>query len=209
MPNGYWGKVLFVDLTTTQIEVETLHDEVYRRYLGGYGLGVSILYDRMPVGADPLGPDNIIGFLPGLLTGSGAPFGGRFMVVARSPLTGAWGDANCGGKFGPALRGAGYDGVFVSGEAENPMYLYVDGDRVELRDAMAIWGLDASQTEEAIRRATSSDVQVACIGPAGELQSLLAGIVNDGAGSCRPHGVSPLHTGEGPSQPGRIHAHEH
>lgn len=180
MPNGYWGKVLFVDLTTTQIEVETLRDEVYRRYLGGYGLGVSILYDRMPVGADPLGPDNIIGFLPGLLTGSGAPFGGRFMVVARSPLTGAWGDANCGGKFGPALRGAGYDGVFVSGEAENPLYLYMDGDRVELRDATALWGLDASQTEEAIRGATSSDVQVACIGPAGELQSLLAGIVNNG-----------------------------
>lgn len=180
MPNGYWGKVLFVNLSTEQIEAEMLPEAVYRQYLGGYGLGVHVLYERMPTGADPLGPENIIGFLPGLLTGSGAPFSGRFMVVARSPLTGAWGDANCGGNFGPELRGAGYDGLFVSGVAERPVYLYLDGDRAELRDATDLWGLDASETEEAIRSGTSSDVRVACIGPAGERCSLMAAIVNDG-----------------------------
>lgn len=180
MPNGYWGKVLFVNLSTEQIEAEMLPEAVYRQYLGGYGLGVHVLYERMPTGADPLGPENIIGFLPGLLTGSGAPFSGRFMVVARSPLTGAWGDANCGGNFGPELRGAGYDGLFVSGVAERPVYLYLDGDRAELRDATDLWGLDASETEEAIRSGTSSDVRVACIGPAGERRSLMAAIVNDG-----------------------------
>jgi len=180
MPNGYRGEVLFVNLSTGQITVEMPSETVYRQYLGGYGLGVAILYERMPAGADPLGPENIIGFLPGLLTGSGAPFSGRFMVVARSPLTQGWGDANCGGNFGPALRGAGYDGVFVSGVAEHPVYLYLDGDRAQLRDATALWGLDARETGEAIRNVTSPDVRVACIGPAGECQSLLAGIVNDG-----------------------------
>jgi len=180
MPNGYWGKVLFVNLSASSIEVETLPDEVYQHYLGGYGLGVRMLYEHIPPGTDPLGPDNVLGFVPGLLTGTGAPFSGRFMVVAKSPLTGGWGDANGGGKFGPALRGAGYDGLFVRGAAERPVYLYVDGDHVELRDASQLWGLDTVATEEAIAQATSSDVRVACIGPAGEKRSLISGIVNDG-----------------------------
>lgn len=117
MPNGYWGKIAFIGLSTGSIEVEQPPEEVYRCYLGGYGLGVYYLYQHIQPGADPLGPENIIGFLPGLLTGGGVPFAGRFMVVARSPLTGAWGEASCGGNFGPALRSTGYDGVFFSGAA--------------------------------------------------------------------------------------------
>ena len=109
MPNGYWGKILSVDLATGNMEVEALPDEIYRHYLGGYGLATHLLYQRIPIGADALGPDNVLAFVPGLLTGTGAPFSGRWMVAAKSPLTGAWGDANGGGKFGPALRGAGYD----------------------------------------------------------------------------------------------------
>lgn len=180
MPHGYWGKVLFVDLSTGQIEIQTLPDEVYRQYLGGYGLGVRVLYEHIPAGADPLGPDNMLGFLPGLLTGTHAPFSGRFMVVAKSPLTGGWGEANGGGKFGPGLRGAGYDGLFIRGRETKPVYLYVDDQHAELRDATGLWGLDTLATEEAIHQATSSDVQVACIGPAGEKCSLISGIVNDG-----------------------------
>ncbi|MBC7232810.1 MAG: aldehyde ferredoxin oxidoreductase family protein [Chloroflexi bacterium] len=180
MPNGYWGRVLFVNLSTGHIEEQTLPDEVYRQYLGGYGLGVRMLYEHIPPGTDPLGPDNMLGFLPGLLTGTHAPFSGRFMVVAKSPLTGGWGEANGGGRFGPALRGAGYDGIFVYGIAPKPVYLYVDDQHAELRDATTLWGLDTVATEEAIRQATSSDVQVACIGPAGEKRSLISGIVNEG-----------------------------
>lgn len=178
MPNGYWGRVLFVDLSTGTIQTEPLPESVYRDTLGGYGLGVHVLSERMPAGADPLGPDNILGLLPGLLTGSGAPFSGRFMAVARSPLTGGWGDANCGGNFGPALRGAGYDGLFVRGVAEQPVYLYVDKERVEIRDAGHLWGLDTVQTEEAILAETSRDTRGACIGPAGDKLSLMSGIVN-------------------------------
>jgi len=180
MPNGFCGRVLFVDLSTGTIQTETVPDAVYRDTLGGYGLGVHVLTERMPAGADPLGPDNILGLVPGLLTGSGAPFSGRFMVVARSPLTGGWGDANCGGNFGPALRGAGYDGLFVRGVAEKPVYLYVDGEQVELRDASHLWGLDTVETEEAILEETPRGTRVACIGPAGENCSLMAGVVNDG-----------------------------
>jgi aldehyde:ferredoxin oxidoreductase len=179
MPDGYWGKILFVDLSTGETTVEQLPESIYRRVLGGYGLGAKILYDRIPDGADPLGPDNMLGFLPGLLTGSGAPFSGRWMVVARSPLTGAWADANCGGNFGPALHGTGYDGIFVSGTAGQPVYLYVDSERVEIRPAGSVWGLDAAETEAAIRQATPAGVRVACIGGAGERLSLISGIVND------------------------------
>jgi aldehyde:ferredoxin oxidoreductase len=180
MPNGYWGRILSVDLSTGRIEVETLPDEIYRQYVGGYGLGARLLYERIPAHADPLGPDNVLGFFPGLLTGSNAPFSGRFMVAAKSPLTGGWGDANGGGQFGPALRGAGYDAVLVRGVSEKPMYLYVDGECVELRDAAALWGLDTVATEDAIVKATAPDVHVACIGPAGEKRALISGIVNDG-----------------------------
>ena len=180
MPFGYWGKVLHVDLSTRRVESEHPPARAYREYLGGYGLGLRLLYDRIPPGADPLGPHNVLAFLPGLLTGSGALFGGRFMVAARSPLTGAWADANCGGDFGPALRGAGLDGLLVSGAADSPVYLLIDGERVEIRDAAHLWGLDARATEEALRKATASDARVACIGPAGEKRALLAGIVNDG-----------------------------
>lgn len=180
MPNGYWNRILFVDLSTGTVRVESLSEEVYRETWGGYGLGVHVLSERMPAGADPLGPDNILGFLPGLLTGSGAPFSGRFMVVGRSPLTGAWGEANCGGNFGPALRGAGYDGLFVRGAAREPVYIYVDKDGAEIRDASQLWGLEVGATEESLRAAVGRDARVACIGPAGEKLSLISGIVNDG-----------------------------
>jgi aldehyde:ferredoxin oxidoreductase len=187
VPNGYWGQVLFVDLTTGKAEPERLPEEVYRRFLGGYGLGAAILFERIPAKADPLGPENMLGFLPGLLTGTGAPFSGRWMVTGRSPLTGAWGESNCGGDFGPALRGTGYDGVFVRGAAERPVYLSIDEDHAVVRDASDLWGLDAGQTENAIRNLTGPEVRVACIGPAGEKQSLISGVVNDGgrlAGRC-------------------------
>jgi len=180
MANGYWGRILVVDLSTGSIEAQNLPDELYRQYLGGYGLATRLLYERIPIGADPLGPDNILAFMPGLLTGSHAPFSGRFMVAGKSPLTGGWGDANAGGKFGPALHGAGYDAVLVRGTASKPVYLYMDSERVELRDATVLWGLDTVATERAIEAATAPDVRVACIGPAGEKRTLISGVVNDG-----------------------------
>ena len=180
MPNGFWGKALFVDLTTGECRIEAIPEESFRRTLGGCGLGAQILLERLEPGADPLGPGNVLGFLPGLLTGTGAPFSGRFMVVGRSPLTGGWGEANAGGHFGPALRATGLDGVFIRGQADRPVYLEIDEGGAQLRDARAIWGLGVSQTEKAIRQEAGAAARVACIGPAGEQQSLLSGIVHDG-----------------------------
>ena len=179
MPNGLWGKLLFVDLSTGAIHAEEPPEALYRAYLGGYGLAAYYLYERIPPAADALGPENMLALLPGLLTGSGAQFSGRFMAATRSPLTGAWIDANGGGDFGPGLRGAGWDGLFISGQAAGPVYLYIDEKTAEVNDAAHLWGLDVRQTEHALHEKHGKDVRVACIGPAGERLSLMSGIVND------------------------------
>ncbi|GAB6095567.1 aldehyde ferredoxin oxidoreductase family protein [Desulfatiferula olefinivorans] len=180
--NGYMGKILMVDLTDGSIREEVLPDSVYQKYLGGLGLGAHMLYTRIPAGADPLGPDNMLGFLPGLLTGTGSLFTGRWMVVGKSPLTGGWGDANCGGTFSPEIKRCGYDGIFVTGISPKPVYLYVDGHTRELRDAAEVWGKDAVETEEFLQanaKPTGKKPKVVCIGPAGEKVSLISGISTD------------------------------
>jgi aldehyde:ferredoxin oxidoreductase len=116
MSYGFFGKVLWVDLTNNSFEEEELPENMYRQLMGGYGLGCRLLYERMDSKVNPLSPKSIIGFLPGLLTGTAAPFSGRFMVVGKSPLTGTWGDANSGGTFGPAIKKCGYDGILVKGK---------------------------------------------------------------------------------------------
>jgi aldehyde:ferredoxin oxidoreductase len=179
---SYMGKVLHVDLTSGNIHEEEISDSVYEQYLGGMGLGAYMLYEKIPAGADPLGPDNILGFLPGLLTGTGSFFTGRWMVVGKSPLTGGWGDANCGGTFSPAIKRCGYDGIFIKGISQNPVYLYVDDDVRELRDATEVWGTDTVETEEHlidIAKTKGKKPKVACIGPAGESVSLISGISTD------------------------------
>ncbi|MEW6622217.1 MAG: aldehyde ferredoxin oxidoreductase family protein [Bacillota bacterium] len=176
---GYCGKILWVDLDAGSFKVENVSDHVYRQVLGGYGLGVKILLEKQPQGIDPLGPDNILGFLPGLLTGTGAFFSSRYMVVGKSPLTGGWGDANSGGSFSPEIKKCGFDGIFIRGAAAEPVYLYVTGDKVEIRDAGHLWGLDTVQTEERLAVELGSGIKVASIGPAGENLALIAGIIND------------------------------
>jgi aldehyde:ferredoxin oxidoreductase len=179
MPQGYWGEILEVDLTSGSIQREAIPDGHYRRYLGGYGLGARLLIDRLRPGDDPLGPGNILGIFPGTLTGSGAPFSGRFMVVGRSPLTGGWGDSNCGGSFGPVLRGTGLDGILIRGRAPRPVLLEVWEGDARIRDAGDLWGLEGPPAEEAIRRRMGGRARALCIGTAGERRSLLAGIVHD------------------------------
>jgi len=180
MGKGYMGKILWVDLSTGDMKAEEIPEETYKRFLTGYGLGAKLLYDRIPPGADPLGPDNILGLCSGLLTGTGALFAGRFMVVAKSPLTGGWGDANCGGNLSPAIKQAGYDGVFFHGISEKPVYLYLTDEKAELRDAGDIWGKDVVETEAAIREETGDKkAKMATIGPASEKLSLISGIAND------------------------------
>ncbi len=180
MAEGYMGRILLVDLSTGEISEEIIPDGIYENYLSGTGLAAYILYNMIPAGANPLGPENVLGFVSGILTGTGSLFAGRWMVVGKSPLTGGWGDANCGGNFSPAIKRCGYDGIFFKGSSEKPVYLYVKNGKAGLCDASHLWGKDAVESEEMLIRETGGKSRVALIGPAGENLSLISGIVNDG-----------------------------
>jgi aldehyde:ferredoxin oxidoreductase len=189
---GYWGRILWVDLSIGKTAVEELEGTLYQKFLSGIGLGAKVLWDRMPAGIDPLGPENILGFTTGLLTDTGSLFTGRFTVVGKSPLSGGWGDANCGGYFSPWLKRCGLDAVFFSGAGEQPQYLYLDDQTAELKNASDLWGLDAIETETRLKERHGNRAQVACIGPAGEKLSLISGIVTDSGKKIPPGEKSPL-----------------
>jgi aldehyde:ferredoxin oxidoreductase len=176
---GYMGKVLWVDLSRKELKDEALDEDVGRQYLGGYGLGAKILFDRMPPGVDPLGPANILGFVTGPATGTAALGASRYVVVGKSPLTGGWGDANSGGDFGPYLKWTGYDAVFFTGISDKPVYLLIDNGKAELKDASHMWGKDTFDTEDTLKAEYGKNSEVACIGPAGEKLVLFAAIMNN------------------------------
>ena len=172
------GKVLNVNLTKGETTAEHLPDVMYRKYLGGYGLGARMLLDRVPTGADPLGPDNMLGIFPGLMTGTPL-FGQRYQAVCKSPLTGGWGDANCGGDTGPFLKHAGWDGIMFFGISSKPVYLLIQDDKVSIEDASDLWGKNAIEAEEMLKQRHGKKASVADIGQAGETLSLISGICND------------------------------
>ena len=176
---GFWGRILWVDLSRRKVAREEVPEEVYRRYISGIGLAAKILWDRLPLGIQALDPRNVLGLTTGLLTDTGALFAGRFTAVGLCPQTGGWGDANCGGYFAPALKRCGLDAVFITGAAERPVYLFIDQDQARLEDAAFLRGRDLIRTEEELRRIHGPKARAACIGPAGENLSLLAGIGTD------------------------------
>jgi aldehyde:ferredoxin oxidoreductase len=178
MFGGYMGKMLWVDLTTGSMHDEIPDEQMLRDFVGGYGLGARLLYSRMRAGVDPLGPENILGITTGPITGSPAPTATRWTVVGRSPLTGGWGDANGSGYFAVALKRAGYDCVFFTGISPRPAYLYIDEGHAELRDAAGLWGRDCYEIEDWVKSSLGKDVEAACIGPAGEKLSLIAGVMH-------------------------------
>ena len=178
MTNGYMGKILWVNLSDNTFDEEDVSEDLYRKFLGGYGLAAKFIYDNLPKNADPLGEEAILAFFPGLLTGSTAPLTGRYMVAAKSPLTGTWGDSHCGGFFGPEIKRCGYDGILIKGMADNPKIISIIGDEKKIEDASPYWGLDAVETEEKLNEAYSG-AKIATIGTAGEKISLISGIVND------------------------------
>ncbi len=188
---GYTGKTLYVDLTTGQLRDEAVDATYARRFVGGSGLAARYAYDLVDATTDPLGPENPLIFMTGPLVGTTMPSAGRYSVCALSPATGIWGEANAGGFFGPELRFAGYDGVVITGQAEQPVWLsIVEGDAA-LHDATALWGLDSYETQDRVReRLDEPKARVACIGPAGEHRALMAAVMND-------HGRAAGRTGMG------------
>lgn len=190
------GKVLRVDLSTGIVKSEKIPDEIYDAVLSGKGLAAWYLLKNIPAGADPLGPDNILCFASGALTGTGALLCGRWTVACKSPLTGGWGDANCGGVFSPAIKQCGYDAILFSGISPKPVYLYCDNRGAELRDASDYWGMDAVEAEERLHAQLDSPGKkrpcIALIGPAGEKLSLISGICNEAGRIAARSGVGAV-----------------
>jgi len=191
--NGYCGKMLFVDLTNGSHEVVVLTEEMAKQYIGGYGIGAKVLFEKMKPGSDALGPDNILGFTTGPLTGTGALLSGRYTVVCKSPVTGGWNDSNSGGYFGPELKKAGFDAVFAQGASETPVYVWITDGQVQIRDAAHLWGKDVLETETALKAELKEKrLRAAVIGPAGENLSLIAAIITDGHRAAARGGVGAV-----------------
>jgi aldehyde:ferredoxin oxidoreductase len=183
---GFAGKILHVNLTTGQIEIEQPPEEFYRTYWGGSAMGTYYLLKNTPPGADPLGPENTLSFM--LSATTGAPISGqsRATTTAKSPVTGLIGDAQAGGFWPAELKFAGYDGIVFTGKSPHPVYLWVHDGEAELRDAAHLWGKVTGDAQRAIQRELGdSKIEVAQIGPAGEQLARLANIMNM---SNRAHG---------------------
>jgi aldehyde:ferredoxin oxidoreductase len=165
--NGFAGNLLRVNLSEGSASTEPLDEAFARTYLGGRGFAARILYDELAPGIDPLGPENVIVFATGVLTGTPAPVGNRTLVAAKSPLTGIWGDAALGGWFGGALKKAGFDALIVKGAAQRPVYLWIHDGEIEIRTADHLWGQETGPAQEAILENVGKAI-VLGIGPGGE-----------------------------------------
>jgi aldehyde:ferredoxin oxidoreductase len=180
MPNGYNGKILRVDLNSESIHVEEPHENLYCRYLGGGTLALHYLLNELKPKTDPLGPENILVFAGSVISGTPATGLSRFSVAAKSPLTGAFGEAEAGGWWIPELKFAGYDAIVIKGKAQRPVYLWIHDGVAEIRDARHLWGKFSKETQEEIRKELGDErIRIASIGPAGEKRVRYSCILND------------------------------
>ena len=179
VPGGYANRVARVDLSSASIAYEAIPEDWARKYVGGRGLGVRYVLENGPQ-VDPLGPDNLLCFLNGPLTGTEANMSGRMAVVTKSPLTGTVTDSHHGGWSAARLRWAGFDGLLFTGRAATPLYAYVHDDQVELLDASAVWGLGVHDTVKHFQQLYGEkDLSVIAIGPAGENQVRFGAWINE------------------------------
>lgn len=176
---GWRGNVLRVDLTSGKIREEVLDAKVAKDYIGGRGLGIYFLNKEVDPTCDPFSPENLIVMATGPLTGTRTPTGARYMVMTKSPLTGAVTCSNSGGRFPTEFKQAGFDAIVFSGKASEPVYLWLNRGRAELRSAKHLWGKTTHETTEALLAETDAEARVNCIGPAGENRVLFAAIIND------------------------------
>lgn len=189
MAKGYMGKVLRVDLTDGKFTRQSFSEHVLRKYVGGSGLGAKILFDETGPDTDPLGEENRLIFMTGPLVATKALNSGRYHVITKSPLTGIFGEADSGGSLGPAIKKSGHDGIIITGKARKPVYLWIDNDQVELRDASHLWGRDTYAVDQVLKEEHGKNIVTCSIGLAGERLVRFAAIMNDGvdgraAGRC-------------------------
>jgi aldehyde:ferredoxin oxidoreductase len=178
---GYAGRILYLDLTTGKNYTEKLNEETAKKYVGGIGLGMHLYLSKSKKGVDPFSSENPLVLSVGPLTATMFPTGGNgHAFISRSPATGGVGESVSHGTFGTELKRAGYDAVVLVGKAEQPVYLFIDDDSIELRDASKLWGRSSSEVEDAIKDEIGDFyVRVASIGLAGEKLSKIACIIND------------------------------
>jgi aldehyde:ferredoxin oxidoreductase len=181
--DGYAGKILRVDLTAGKWFLEPFDEDDARLYLGGAGIAAKILYSEMPPGADPLGPENLMVFATGPLTGTGAPGSGSIDLCFKSPLTGIWAESRSGSDFGGMLRKAGFDVLVISGASEKPAALVIDGSGISLRPAGDLAGVPVSKRVKLLKDELGEDFETAVIGPAGENKVRYATVMFGGEGS--------------------------
>lgn len=180
MAHGYQRRILHVDLATGQLKVEEPDERFYRTYLGGSAMGTYYLLQHTPPQSDPLGPENTLSLMVGVVTG--APISGqsRVCATAKSPVTGLIGDSQAGGFWPAELKAAGFDGIVIHGKAKRPVYLWVHDGEAELRDAASLWGLFTADVEDAVRGALGDDrIQVLQCGPAAQEGVRFGALINN------------------------------
>lgn len=186
--NGWAGKILKVYLTEHKVETEDLPRDWAEKYIGGSGFGARILYDEAGPEINPLDPEAIIIIGQGPLSGTLAPSSGRYEIVAKSPLTGIFARSNGGGNFGPEMKWAGYDLIIIYGKSKTPVYLWIEDDHVELKEAGHLWGHTTWEARDIICRELGDiDIATLLIGPAGEnlcFSSCVIGDLSRAAGKC-------------------------
>ena len=178
--NGWAGQRLRVDLTTGKITKEPHSYEYRRKWIGGRGYNSEVIYNEVPANLDPYDPKARVCFGVGPVSGTAAPSTGRVTVSAKSPLTGGFGDSNMGGHWGAELKYAGYDQVVIQGRAKKPVYIWIDDDKVEIRDASHLWGKFPREADQMIKEEVGDeDIHIMMIGPAGENMCRFACTFND------------------------------
>lgn len=178
---GYWGRILRVDLTHKKHWVQEFGEAWARKWIGGRGLAAALLWDETDSGTDPLGPDNRLIIAGGPVTGTPVAGAGRCHMMARSPLTGGYGESSAGGGFGPQMRHAGYDAIIIQGASQVPVYLWVQDSQVEIRDAGHLWGMVTGDAQALILEEVGvPKAIVGSIGPAGERMVPMSSIVAEG-----------------------------
>src|SRR4030042_136339 len=178
--NGYHGKILIVDLSKGTLTDEPLNEKYARDFLGSTGLAARYLYDMVDEKPAPLGPDNPLILMSGLLNGTSGPSVSRWGGATKSPYTGHYGDANAGSWFGAELKNSGYDGIILKGKSAKPVYIYIKDGAADLKDASSLWGKDTFKTQEEIKKACGDNrTQIACIGPASENLVLCGNIMSE------------------------------
>jgi aldehyde:ferredoxin oxidoreductase len=177
------GRILEIDLSSGQVKTSTLDPDIQRKFVGGSGLAARLFLDRVPPDTDPLGEKNTLFLMAGPLAGTTFPTSSRLLAAFKSPQTGIWGQASAGGDFAAQIKNAGYDGILIMGKSSKPVYLLIEDDKVEIKDASDIWGKDCYETTDILKERHGKKTDMLEIGPAGENMVKFANMMNGKWGS--------------------------